>query len=81
MSCKQSGVCVYVECRGGVVEGEELDQNLLPVFFLFFSLFSFYHAFIVFRYKMLCAGLAMERTKPINQNKATKRNLIPYPPR
>ena len=35
MSCKQSGVWVFVECRGGVVEGEELDPNpmLFPLFF------------------------------------------------
>ena len=30
VSRKQSEVCVFVECRGGVVEGEELDQNLMP---------------------------------------------------
>jgi len=38
-------------------------------FFSFFSFLFFYHAFIVFRYKKLRAALAMERTKPINQNK------------
>jgi len=37
-----------------------------------FFYFIFYHTFIVFRYKMLRAALAMERTKPINQNKQTK---------
>jgi len=31
VSRKQSGVCVFrVECRGGVVEGEELHSNLMP---------------------------------------------------
>jgi len=34
----------------------------------FFFVF-FYHVFIVFRYKKLRPALAMERTKPINQNK------------
>jgi len=33
------------------------------------SFFFFYHAFIVSRYKKLRATLAMELTKPINQNK------------
>jgi len=41
---------------------------------LFFSFF-FYHAFIVFRYKKLRAALAMERTKPINQNKQQKKPI------
>jgi len=35
----------------------------------YFFIFFFYHAFIVSRYKKLHAALAMERTKPINQNK------------
>jgi len=37
-----------------------------------FSFFFLYHAFIVFRYKKLRAALAMEKTKPISQNKITK---------
>ena len=41
-------------------------------FFLFFSFF-FYHAYIVSRYKKLRQALAMERTKPINQNKQQKK--------
>ena len=40
----------------------------------FFFLFFLYHAFIVSRYKKLRAALAMEKTKPTNQNKH-KRNL------
>ena len=40
------------------------NPNPLPFCLSFF----FYHAFIVFRYKKLRAALAMERTKPINQN-------------
>jgi len=40
-SCKQSGVCVLVKCRGGVVEGKELDPNPMPFFFLFFFYFFF----------------------------------------
>jgi len=69
MSRKQGGVGVLVECRGGVVEGEELDPNL----HLFFPFFYFYHVFIIFRYKKLRAVLAMQRTKPINQNKTQKK--------
>jgi len=45
-------------------------------FFFFFSFF-FYHAFIVSRYKKLRAALAMERTKPINQNISTKETIFP----
>ena len=30
VSRKQSGLCVGVECRGGNVEGEELDPNPIP---------------------------------------------------
>ena len=41
---------------------------------LFFFFFFLYHAFIVSRYKSLRAALAMEKTKPINQNN-NKRNL------
>jgi len=44
-------------------------------FFLSFSLF-FYHGFIVSRYKKLRAALAMERTKPINQNISTKETIF-----
>jgi len=47
-----------------------------PNSYAFFLYFIFYHAFIVFSYKKLCAALAMERTKPINQTKH-KRNLNP----
>ena len=45
---------------------EEMVRDLNPMHFFFFL---FYHRFIVFRYKKLRAALAMERTKPINQNK------------
>jgi len=41
-----------------------------------FFFFSFSHAFIVFRYKKLRAALAMEKTKPINQNFKQKK---PFP--
>ena len=58
----------------GCLEEMVRDPNLLPFFsffssFFFFFFFVFIHAFIVFRYKKLRAALAMERTKPINQNK------------
>jgi len=44
----------------------------MPCIFFFFTLF-FYHAFIVCWYKKLHAALAMERTKPINQDKEQKK--------
>jgi len=56
--------------------GEEPKSSAYS-FFLFF----FYHAFIVFRYKKLRAALAMERTKPINQNFKTIETISSYPPR
>ena len=52
------------------------NPNLLPLFSFFF-----FHAFIVFRYKKLRAALAMERTKPINQNFKTKETIPSCPPR
>jgi len=64
--------------ESGVVEGSfggkkwsfvdgYLVRDLNPKPFFSFSFF-FYHVFIVSRYKKLCAVLAMERPKPINQN-------------
>jgi len=52
---------------------EEPKSHFL--FFLFFLSF-FYHSFIVFRYKKLRAALAMEKTKPINQNKQQKKPTL-----
>jgi len=50
--------------------GGEMVRGLSLGRFLSFFSFSFCnHAFIVFRYKKPHAALAMERTKPINQNK------------
>jgi len=50
----------------------------IPCLFFFFSFsFFFYHAFIVSRYKKLRAALAMEKTKPINQNITTKETKYP----
>ena len=42
MSSKQSGVCLSVECRGGVVVGAELDPNLMPLLFFCFSFVLFF---------------------------------------
>jgi len=44
-----------------------------------FSLFCFFcnHAFIVFRYKKPDAGLAIERTKPLNQKQKQKKVTAP----
>jgi len=56
------------------VEGRETSHDLNRGRILFLGRFSFSffffcnHAFIVFRYKKPHAALAMERTKPINQN-------------
>ena len=60
----------------GCVREMVRDPNPMPFFFFFF-----FHAFIVFRYKKLRAALAMERTKPINQNLKTKETISSYPPR
>jgi len=46
----------------------------IPCLFFFFF---FYNAFIVFSYKKLRAALAMERTKPRNQNKKQKKPFLP----
>ena len=69
---------VEFSIAGGV---EELVRYPNPrsfffIFLLFFTFF-FYHVFIVFRYKKLCAALAMERTKPINQKQTTKETKFP----
>jgi len=45
-------------------------------FFFFFIIRSLF-----FRYKKLRAALAMERTKPINQNFKTKETISSCPPR
>jgi len=45
------------------------EMTQIPCLLFFF----FYNAFIVSRYKKLRAALAMERTKPINQNKQQKK--------
>jgi len=55
---------------------EEIVRDPKPLSSFFFFFF-FYHAFIVSRYKKLRAALAMERTKPINQNKKTKETIFP----
>jgi len=56
---------------GKNLDGCVKNPNLLPFFILFL-----YHAFIVSRYKKLRAALAMERTKPINQNISTKETIF-----
>jgi len=38
VSRKQSGVCLFEESRGVVIEGKELDPNPMPLFFSFFFL-------------------------------------------
>ena len=62
----------------GCVAEMVCDPNPIPFFFFFFI---FYYVFIVFRYKELRAGLAMERTKLVNQNKQQKKPFFPDPPR
>jgi len=56
---------VEISIAGG--GGEKVRVLSLGRFFFFFVFFS-NHAFIVSRYKKPHAALAMERTKPINQN-------------
>jgi len=52
------------------------EEPKSSVFLFFFFFLFFYHAFIVSRYKKLRAALAMERTKPINQNIQQKKPTI-----
>ena len=40
-----------------------------------FFFFFLYHAFIVFRYKKLREGLAMEKTKPVKQKQNIKNHI------
>jgi len=61
----------------GCVEQIVRDLNPLSFFFFSFCFSFFFHAFIVSRYKKLRAALAMERTKPINQNKQPKKPFFP----
>jgi len=60
---------------------EEPKSSAFFLFLLFLFFLFFYHAFIVFRYKKLRAALAMERTKPINQNFKIKETISSGPPR
>ena len=57
---------VGISIAGGV--GEMVRGPTPKRSFFFFFFFFLYHAFIVFRYKKLRKALAMEKTKPINQN-------------
>jgi len=57
------------------------EESKSHAFFIFIFIFIFYHAFIVSRYKKLRAALAMEKTKPINQNKQQKKPQNFIPPR
>jgi len=66
---------VEISIAGGVEEMVR-DPIPMPFFLFFFSFFFLYHAFIVSRYKKLRAALAMERTKPINQNISTKETIF-----
>jgi len=57
---------VEISIAGG--GGEMVRVLSLGRFFFFFFFLFCNHAFIVSRYKKPHAALAMERTKPINQN-------------
>ena len=61
MSHKQRGVCIYVECRGGVVEGKELDPNLM-------SFFSFSFFFYIMRLLLLGTRSFVQRLVCKEQN-------------
>ena len=63
---------VEISIAGGV---GEMVRDPTPKSFFFVFVFFLYHAFFVFRYKKLRAALAMEKTKPINQNKHLKNHL------
>jgi len=58
----------------GCVEDMARDPKPMTLLF-FFHFFFFYHVFIVFRYKKVRAAVAIERTKPMDQNKVTKATL------
>jgi len=51
----------------------EMVRDPTSISFFFCLFFFFYHAFIVIRYKKLREALAMEKAKPINQNKQPKK--------
>ena len=53
------------------------EEPKSPAFFFFFIFFFFFSCVLVSRYKKLRAALAMERTKPINQNKKQKKPYFP----
>ena len=63
------------EVRPWWVEVGAMGATQTHVFFSFFFFFL-YHAFIVSRYKKFRAALAMEKTKPIKQNKQQQKK--PY---
>ena len=62
---------VEISITGGV---RKMVRDPTPGFVFFFL--YIYHPFIVFRYKKLRAVLAMEKTKPINQNKNIKNQYL-----
>ena len=64
---------VGISIAGGV--GEMVRETQTHTFFFFF-----YHVFIVSKYKKLRAALAMEKTKPINQNKQQRKPYYSLPP-
>jgi len=53
------------------------DPN--PMSFFIFIFTFFYYAFIVISYKKIHAALAMERKKPLNQNKQQRKPNILSP--
>jgi len=52
--------------------GGKRDGGVGGVFFLFLFLFIFYIIYSLLRYKKSHGALAMEKTKPKNQNELTK---------
>ena len=57
----------------GCVREMVRDPNPMPFFFFFF--FFYIIRSLLFRCKKLLAAPAMERTKPINQNKTRKETI------
>ena len=64
---KVDGGEAYCQVPGRVLGPTQILCLFFSSYFLFFFSF-FFDVFIIFRYKKLRAGLAMERTKSINQN-------------
>jgi len=66
--CKQSRACVYLGCRGGAVEGEELAEILCLFFFLFLTFLFILDLFGLLGTQSACsASYAVQKAPITNQ--------------